>query len=170
MTNIIKHNFSGKSLVELYKIYGEGTGGFYSFWWKNEPFANEHPPKGVYELNFEKKLTNLTYDEQKAKTPKGYDLGHPAIILEAVFMNPEKKFLWDWYARTDTRSSDGYLVFVGRADAEGAGVSRWGPEDASAGIGVIFSRGLFNLKSDNLLGRVETLEKEIEKLRKFLVF
>lgn len=118
----IKHKFSGKSLLELKKEFDMGEKGFCSYWWFDEPFAKEKPPKGIYEIDFSKQLTNLNYDEQKEKLPKGFDFPHPAILAEAIFTHYKKtgeRLLENWWSRTSVQSSGGYFVYVGYFDSDG---------------------------------------------------
>src|SRR3990167_2001766 len=109
-TKKINHNYSGTSLNELYAKYGKNSSGFYSNWWANEKFANEHPDKGVYEIDFAKRLENLTYEEQKAKLKEGEKFPHTAVLAEVILEYKKKtgeNLLPSWYSRTSSVDSDG---------------------------------------------------------------
>lgn len=126
----MKIKTTGKSLNELYTEFGTGSKGFWSKdpWWKNESFADENPEAGEYEINVEKNLTDLTYNQQKEKIPKGFDFPHPAVLAEAIlfhYKNTGERILEDWYSRTSAIDSDGDRVYVGDFDAEGLNVSYW---------------------------------------------
>lgn len=69
----MKHNYSGKSLKELKEEYGVGSSGFFyeQDWYEKEPFWNDKPEAGEYEINLEtKQFLKLTYEEQKEKLQK----------------------------------------------------------------------------------------------------
>ena len=62
----------------------------------------------------------------------------------------------------------------GNADADGANVNRWTPDNANGNLGVAFSRSLGNLKIEScnfgdLEYRVRSLEDKMDKISKFLV-
>lgn len=70
-------------------------------------------------------------------------------FAEIVYMLREseefrKLLSWEgntvYYTWTNSRDSDGDLVFVGCFDSDGAGVSRWKPGLSDSGMGVCFSR------------------------------
>lgn len=156
-------------MLELLEIYGKGNGGFYSDWWRDEDFAKEKPRAGIYEINFDKKFTNLTRKEQKEKIPEGFGFTHPAVILEAIFSHYKKtgeRLLEDWYSRTSGRSSLGRLVLVGRSVALGVRVRFWLPDCSDVNLGAVFSRSLGNLNVDTLENRVEAAEERLDKLEK----
>lgn len=140
----MKFKTTGKSLNELHAIYGEGKGGFYSHWFKNEDFANDKPEAGTYEIKLEKKtLHNLTYLEQKEQLPKGYDLPHPAVLAEALLSHFKKsgKYLMEyWYSRTSLVYSNGGHVWLGGCGAEGVDVNGWSGGHRSGSVGVGASR------------------------------
>ena len=170
----IKHQFSGKSLSELKEEFGMGDEGFWGSWWFNESFAKEKPPKGVYEIDFEKQLTNLTYDQQRGKLPKGFDFPHPAILAEAILVHYKKtreRLLEDWWSRTSVQSSDGYFVYVGLFDSDGLDVPRDTRDDTDSGLGVcpsrLVSRKLGELDTSldsSVLDRLEVLEDKLAKI------
>ena len=175
----MKINYTGKSLVELHEMYGEGKGGFYSFWWRDELFANEKPEAGEYELLIEKKaLTNLTFDEQKAKLQKGWEVPHPAVIVEALLeyhKQTGKYLMADWYSRTSALDSSGGRVSVGSCGARGVDVDRSWDGVPLGFLGLAASRKLENGKLEtseslNLETRVKTLAKgwlnELETAKK----
>ncbi len=142
---VMKFKTTGKSMIELLEIYGKEDGGFYSDWWKDEPFAKEKPPAGKYEINFEKRLLGMTFDEAKKNLPKVYDFPHPAVVLEAIFSHYKKtgeRLLEDWWTWTSSRSSVGKLVYVGWSDAGGVYVDDWPPDSSFDSLGVSFSRSL----------------------------
>ena len=58
------------------------------------------------------------------------------------FKNNKKRLLESKYTWTYRRVSDGRLVRFGLADAVGANVYRWTPDDADGYLGVAFSRSL----------------------------
>ena len=173
----LKFNITGKSLNELYKIYGEGDGGFYSHWWKDESFANEKPKPGTYEINFERELIELNYEEQKKKLPKGFEFPHLAVIAEAILSHHKKTKKWlfeNYYSRTSLISSGGGRVVVGGCCDGSVGVSGWGGS-GGGGVGVGASRKLKSLKSIKLepfdslfLERLESLENDMSKLKKVI--
>jgi len=145
----MKFTTTSKSLNELYDIYGQGKNGFYSHWWADEPFADEKPEAGKYEIKLEKKqFENLTYDEQKKKLKKGYDFPHPAVLCEALLeyhKKTSKYLMTDWYSRTLAKGSSGSRVFVGYCDAEGVDVDD-GCFDHPSGLGLAASRKLSKIE------------------------
>jgi hypothetical protein len=128
----MKIKTTGKSLVELYKEYGTGSAGFYSTspWWIDEAFAKEKPEAGEYEIELGKGLVDLTFDEQKKKINKDFEVIHPAILVEAIlshFKETGERLLENKYDRTSSLDSDGDRVYVGRFDASGLHVGNvWG--------------------------------------------
>ena len=57
---ILRHNYSGKSLLELREEFGIEGGGFHdNDWWLKKDFAKENAPKGVYEIVASKELIDL---------------------------------------------------------------------------------------------------------------
>jgi hypothetical protein len=160
---------TGKSLNELYAEYGEGKGGFYSHWWKDEAFANDKPPAGEYELNIEHRtLHNLTYEEQVQQLPVGFAIPHPAVLAEALlshFKATGEYLMKDWWSRTSLLDSDRYRVYVGRCDAEGVVVD---DRDGSVGVGAsrkfdqsFEPRSLDPLEPSSLELRVTKLEQAV---------
>ena len=143
-TKILKHNYSGKSLLQLKKKFGTGGEGFWNNeWWFDEKFAKEKPSKGVYEIDFEKNLTNLTYEEQKSKIKKGWKFPHPAVLVEAILTHYEKtgeRLLEDWYSRTSCVVSDGFRVYVGYFASDGLFVYYYSDGDRYSSLGVSASR------------------------------
>jgi hypothetical protein len=143
----MKIKTTGKSLVELYKEYGTGSAGFYSTspWWIDEAFAKEKPEAGEYEIDLGENLTNLTFDEQKAKIGKDFEVIHPAVLTEAIlshFKETGKRLLESKYARTSYLGSDGYRVYVGNFDADGLRVNVCWDDRSYDGIGVASARKL----------------------------
>lgn len=159
---MITHNYTGASLRELREKYGVGEAGFYdNSWWKDEPFADEHGERGEYEIDFESKLVNLSFDEQKRQLRGGFEFPHPAVIVEAVlehYKNTGNRLLQNWYSRTNTLDSYGGRVGVGGFGAGGLYVCRYGGGLRGASIGVSSSRKL-KLESGNL-ETFETLSLE----------
>ena len=151
---IIKHKYSGKSLLELRKKFGLGEKGFYdNTWWLKEKFAKDKAPKGVYEIDVSKKHTNLTYEEQKSKLKKGWDFPHPAVLAEAIlthYKNTGERLLENWYSRTSFLGSVGRHVLLGFFVSDGPGVGYWWGGRRFSGIGLSSSRKLRNLKPRKL--------------------
>ena len=174
----MKITSTGQSLIDLYKIYGEGSNGFYSFWWKDEVFANDKPEAGEYEVNIEKKeLENLTYHEQVKKLEKGYEVPHPAIFMQALLEYHKKTgeyAMKNWYSRTSLLDSDGHRVGVGYCDAGGVRVVSAWDDDRGDGVGLYASRklkksldtgSLESFESSPLEFRVAKLEAIVQKLK-----
>lgn len=64
-------------------------------------------------------------------------------FYDAMLLRATTKYyslLFDVYTWTSSCSSDGLLVNVGNADANGANVGGWNPDHRGMGIGVLFSR------------------------------
>ena len=173
----MKITSTGQSLIDLYKIYGEGSNGFYSFWWKDEVFANDKPEAGEYEVNIEKKeLENLTYHEQVKKLEKGYEVPHPAILMQALLEYHKKTGKYamkNWHSRTSLRDSDGSRVCVGYCDADGVYVfSVWvGYRDDNVGLSAsrkfkksLDTGSLESFESSPLELRVSVLEEKLRKI------
>ena len=152
----MKHNYSGKSLLELRAEYGIGGEGFYNnSWWKNKAFASEKPPKGVYEIELGEDLTNLSFKEQEAKLKKGFTPIHPAILADFIlstYKKTKERFLEKIWCRTSVLGSGGYRVYVGDFDESGLGVYRGLDDDRYGDIGLSCARkfGKGNLKSAEL--------------------
>lgn len=158
---LIKHNYSGKSLLELREEYGIGSVGFYdNVWWLNENFAKEKPEVGVYEIELGEDLVELTFKEQIAKLKKGFEPIHPAVLTEAILEHYKKtgeRLLENLYMRTCVVDSDGNRVFVGYFGSGGLGVDSWGDGDRLSDVGVASARklGASKIESSTL---PETLE------------
>jgi hypothetical protein len=161
----MKFTTTGKSLLELRDIYGIDSGGFYNnTWWLDEPFAKEKSEAGVYEIDFKSKLTNLTFDEQVRKLKKGFRPIHPAILAEAVLLHYKttgKRLLKDLDSRSNTFSSSGYHVSVGRFDSRGLDVDRWTDGNRFDYVGLAASRKLSSL-APRTIDPLETLPLELE--------
>lgn len=154
MKKTITHLYSGKSLKELREEFGTGSSGFYNQdWYKKESLYTEKAKAGTYEIVVEKQLENLTYEEQKKKLKKGWNIPHPAVLAEAILMHYKKtgeRLLKDWYSRTRSTDSDGYRVSVGYFDSGGLSVgSGWGGSRFDH-VGVSASRKLKNLTPHSL--------------------
>jgi len=178
----LKHHFSGSSLLELRKKYGTGKSGFYNNdWWLKEDFAKEKPPAGLYEIDFDTKLFNLTYDEQIKKLKKGWKFPHPAVLTEAVlehYKKTGKNLMKNWSSRTRSVSSNcsidlGDFGLFGLCAYNNLDDVRYGR------VGVSPIRKLKNvkkLKSDkpdtgnlnDLTSRIIELEKFKEKVKKVI--
>jgi hypothetical protein len=184
MKNTIKKfNISGLSILELREKYKIGNGGFYpQSWYDNEAFAKDRPEPGVYEINFGEDTRNKTFEEQKANLEKGFEVAHPAIILEAVlqhYAETEEYLLKDYYVRTSLLAADGLRVSVGYCAAEGVGVDHWDDVHRGAYVGVGACRKskkklelgkLESVESSLLEPRLRAVEKELEALHKIITF
>lgn len=180
----MKHNYSGKSLNELHKEFGEGKGGFFSHWWADQKFGDEKPDAGVYEIALEKQtLENLTFDERVKKLEKGWDVPHPAIVTEAILTHFKKTgeyLMEDWYTRTSALASVGRRVVVGHCAARGVDVVRWCGDYRNGDVGLSASRKFDqsfetgSLESfdppdlRSLEARVKELESFKEKIEKII--
>ncbi len=176
----MKHKYSGKSLSELRDEFGTGEKGFWesNTWWLSEPFAKEKAPKGVYEIDFTKQLTNLTYDQQKDSLPEGFDFPHSAVLVEAVlehYKKTDKRLLENWWSRTSVQSSDGRFVYVGLFDSDGLHVSYDTRAYTYSYLGVCPSRlvsrkfGKLDTSLDSsVLERLESLESKMSKIEKII--
>lgn len=143
----MKYKTTGKSLVELYKEYGTGSSGFSSTspWWIDEDFAKEKPEAGEYEIELGEDLVNLTFDEQKAKIGKDFEVIHPAVLTEAIllhFKETGKRLLENKYVRTSSLDSGGHRVCVGGFGAVGLSVSDCWDGHRHDDVGVASARKL----------------------------
>ena len=169
-----KHNYTGASMLELQKKYGTGLSGFYSKdpWWKDEVFAKEKPDAGMYEIDLRTDLVNMTFDEQKEKLDKEFDVIHPAILIEAIFEHFKKtgeRLLENNCVRTSSIDSDGLRVDVGHFDSGGLHVGRYWDDRRLSYIGLSGARKLSldtgRLETfESLSVRVENLEATVKKL------
>jgi hypothetical protein len=177
-TNNMKHNYSGKSLLELRSKYGTGASSFYpQSWYDNEAFATEKPEAGIYEIIFDEKTKSLTFADQKKKLKKEFSVAHPAIVVEAVlshFKATGERLLENWYVRTDSVDSDGLRVNVGYFDADGLFVNdRWDGFRPDY-LALASARKLTRLaprtleSSSALEPRVKKLEADIQKVAQAL--
>jgi len=172
----LKHNYTGSSLLELRDKFGIGKGGFYdNDWWLDEDFAKDKAPKGIYEIDFDTKLFNLTYEEQKKKLKKGWHFPQPAIIAEAILTHYEKtgeRLLEEWWSRANVVASGGRRVGVGFFGSDGLGVGGYWDDCRGDNMGALPpSRKLKSLKAgnlDSLEDRIIELEKFKEKVEKFI--
>lgn len=185
----MKFTTTGKSIKELLDIYGTGASGFYpQTWYHDEEFLDEKPEAGEYEIEFDSKYEaldrNKTYSEQLSLLKEGYKPIHPAILCEAILVHYELKgvrLLSNSYSGTSSLTSDGDRVLVGRFDAEGLFVRYWGDDSRRDDLGLSAARklplksgkldpfeSLPSLRTD-LEARVVVLEKQMEKIRKFLI-
>jgi len=169
----IKHNYTGKSLEELWKQFGTGKKGFYdNDWWLKEDWAKEHPEKGEYEIVFHKDWNNLTYQEQLEKLGDKEEFLHPAVLAEAIleyYKKTGERLMENWYSRTNSVHSNGYHVNVGYFDVEGLGIYYDWNDDCDGDIGV--SSVLRKLKTGkiDIEDRISKLESDMDKIRKFLI-
>jgi hypothetical protein len=82
-----------------------------------------------------KRLAALQINQMFRQTPV------EALYADMVyFQNKQERLLETMYAWTNTQTSDGGLVLVGLAAAEGVYVLRWLPDDSPGTIGVVLSR------------------------------
>lgn len=131
-------------------------------WYKDEVFFSEKAKAGWYIVGKEliPETRNKTYAEQdEILTRLGSGRLSVAEICYFVwaYSSTEKRVLSDWeYHWSSSRSSGGNLVSFGRADAEGAYLAGWEPDDASVNLGVVLSRSL-----DNLNLEIGTFENEL---------
>src|SRR3990167_7377330 len=75
---------------------------------------------------------------------KGGEMLNFAEVLYVIWKYPG--FLENMYTWTSSRSSVGFLVNVGEADAGGASVDGWEPDLSDSDLGVVFLRSLDNLQ------------------------
>ena len=80
-------------------------------------------------------LENLIINQMTRQTPV-----EALQDTTVYFDNTGKRLLETNYTWTSRRSSDGYLVNFGSADAKGASLGRWRPDDADDDLGVVLSR------------------------------
>lgn len=177
----IKIKTSGKSLFELHKEFGIGSSGFYSSdpRLKKEAFAIEKPPKGLYEIIVSNDLHNKTYQEQVDSLPTGFEVLHPATVVEIIlthYKETGERIFEDWYGRTSSLVSHGNRVYVGSFDGEGVVVNGWGGDFADLSIGLSVGRKLplksgklEPIESLTLESRVTAIEKWIEGVRNQLL-
>ena len=172
----ITHQFSGKSLLELREKFGTGSSGFWdNTWWLKEDWAKEKPEVGVYGLDLSDELVDLTFDEQKKKLKKGFEVAHPAIIAEAIlthFKETGERLCENYWVRTSSIPSAyaGCVSCVGNFDENGLDVGRWGGYRRSS-LGVGASRKLRSLKPRKIepLDSL-SLEKRVERIEKWIEF
>ena len=91
----------------------------------------------------EKALTNFTYDDQVKKLKKGYEVSHPAVLMQALLEYHKKTGKYameDWYSRTLLFDSDLNRVFVGHCDAKGVSIVSWSDGRRDDSLGVSASR------------------------------
>ncbi len=120
---ILTFSIEAKSLLDLKEEYGTGSNGFYNnTWWLDEDFAKSVPEPGTYEINIEKQLANMTYNEQAEGLDEGWDFPHPAVIAQAIlkhYQETGERILENWYTRTSFTDSDGHHVSVGYFYSDG---------------------------------------------------
>ena len=148
---IIKHNYTGKSLLELRDEFSTGKAGFYNAnWWIDESFAKEHPPRREYEIIFRPDWNNMTYEEQLDKMGNEEFL-HPAILAEAIlthFRKTGERLMKNWWTRTSSVGSDGLRVHVGAFASDGLDVYRCWDDRRGDGVGVSSARKLSTLPEE----------------------
>lgn len=177
------YKYSGKSLKELKAEFGTGKGRFYpQSWYENEAVFTDKPPAGIYEILIEKKmLENLTFNEQVKKLEKGWNVPHPAIVIEALlthFKETGEYLMEYWYTRTSALDSGGGRVHVGYCDAHGVGVNGWYGGHRYDDVGLSATRKFeFELRTlesfdpldlRSLEARVKELESFKEKIEKVI--
>lgn len=140
----MKFTITGKNIIELRKEYGTGNGGFYpQSWYDNEAFANDKPEAGEYEINFGENTKGMTFAEQQKCIPAGFEIVHPAVILEAVlshFKATGERLLETYWVRTSLLDSFGSRVSVGCCDAPGVDVGSLLDVEPYGDVGVGASR------------------------------
>lgn len=82
-----------------------------------------------------KRLAGLKLNQLTRQTPVEaiYD-------LTANLVHKDRRLMEDMYTWTNTQTSDGGLVYVGRFESSGANVRHWNPGNAAGNIGVCLSR------------------------------
>jgi len=168
-TTKLKHNYTGKSLLELREEYGTGESGFWETnkWWLDEPFAKEKLKAGMNEINFEKKITNLTYQEQEKWLKKGWEMPHPTILAEAILEHYKKtgeRLLEDWWSRTCLTASDGFHISLGYFDSNGLSVHRSSDGSCGSDLGVSALRKIENSEEKRKIITTKLSNKQIDKL------
>lgn len=154
---------TGKSLNELRKEYGVGSGGFFcNDWWLTEKFADEYPEVGTYEVDWMKPEKKM-WDEQVKDLKEGFKPMHPAVLAEIIlshFKKTGERLCEDWYSRTSAVDSVGDRVVVGYFDSGGLSVyyDAWdGSRGVSLGVasarksGILNTRGIEPLESLRIL-------------------
>ena len=144
-------------------------------WYKDEDFfTKEETRKGKREIVLE--IQHLGRSWNECNSLKGSsEMLNFAEVTYLAWKYPEFRKLLEYkYTWTSSRASDGRLVDFGSSDADGAYVHGWTPGSVNGYLGVAFSRSLDSLNSESgnfdLENRVKNLEKDMEKIRKFLVF
>ena len=169
---------TGQSLKDLKAQYGTGADGFYyQNWYDDDVFFTDKPEAGEYEVLIEEKaLTNFTYDDQVKKLKKGYEVSHPAVLMQALLEYHKKTGKYameDWYSRTLLFDSDLNRVIVGRCDARGVRVNDYWDDIGSDDVGLSASRkfkksidtgSLESFESSPLELRVSVLEEKLRKI------
>ncbi len=144
LSSVITVEIETKSLLDLREEYGTGEGGFYdNDWWLNEEFAESVPEPGIYEVNVEKQLVNMTYDEQVEAIPEGWDFPHPAVIAQVILKHHKEtgeNLLKDWWTLASLTGSDGRRVRVGYFDSCGLSVRYVRDDIRVSYIGVVTAR------------------------------
>lgn len=158
----MKLTLQGKSLLELREEYGLGESGFYgNDWWLNEDFAKEKPEGGEYEITLHHESMNLTFNEQKKKLKKGFEVIHPALLAEAIlshYKNTKERLAENYYYRTNTLVSDGGRVFVGSFGSDGLSVGGGWDGDRHSDVGLASARkfrGDLSVEPSNLFDSLE---------------
>lgn len=133
------HGYSLKELKAKHPSF------FYSqSWYENQRFAEEKAVPGYYLLNFQKQLTNMTWEKQQLELiNKGLSRAPLAAVIEATIALKEiqgEKVLEDWYHWSPALSSRGNLVYFGKTVSKGAHLGGWSPHDSRDGIGVVSVR------------------------------
>ena len=145
---------TGKSLWDMKDEIWQG-----STWWHDEPFAKEHPPAREYEIDFERKHTSKTYQEQLESLDKDWEPMHPAVLMEAILIHHKATGEWllnDWYSRTSSVGRGGGRVSVGRSGGGRPNVHGWDGNGRDDRVGLAASR---KFKSETgSLGALDTLE------------
>lgn len=149
---------TGLSLLEVKKKYPDYF--FLQTWYENEPFAEEHPAAGVYEIIFSNFLNKLTFKEQQEKIPKGFEIMHSAVLAEACCIHYKatgERLLAKYYLRTSSVDSDGSRVYVGIFGDRGLRVGHCWDDDRGDGLGLASAR---KLESEAIERPIPALEEK----------
>lgn len=157
----------------LREVFEQNRDLFYSRdpWWIGEKFADEKPQAGEYEFLFDEKTRGKNFSEQKEMIEKEMEIPHIAIVTEALinhYKNTGERLLRDWRVRTGNIASDGHCVYVGLFDSGGLRVNLWDDDGRHNSVGLSAARKLSS-DTGNLESRVQSLESDMEELKKFLI-
>lgn len=136
----IKHQYSGKSILELRDKYGLRAKGFWNqSWYNDEDFAKDKAPAGLYEIDLGEHTRGQSFAEQKKGLPEGFTLVHPAILAEAIlehFAKTGERLLEHYWVRTSLNDSAGSVSCMGVFGGNGLSVFEWsGRPYGNVGVG-----------------------------------